>query len=445
MKKIIRLSIFILVFSGIVFNQSITLIKPSDADNWCKGQTYQINWTDSGTSVPNVKIRLYNTESTVKILNITNSTPNTGSYNWVIPNSISPNCYRIRVKTTDNNFSDDSNIFKISDCSSASINVLNPLTWCNGQSHSIKWTKSGNMNSNVKIRLYNSTGTNKILNITNSTANDGNYDWNIPATVSPGEYRIRVKTVDNLVFDDSSTFLISDCSGKLKVTSPCEYGSTVTLWGNTKTLIKWNNSPCPGGNVRITMTYTNCPGASGPIPLILFIISNSTPNDGSFSWTTPDASSIKCYKITVSKLNNNCAGSSGTIRIRPKLIIIPWDKFKLTKKMWIKIPEPDTDPWCKINLEEIIHKVKQSKSSRKEGLIIALKRGSEIVKKLGKVGKTGVIEWNIATPVNGIAILRLVKPNIKINRLSMVKKQFKLLLFEEKSGAVIQEIPLEIR
>jgi subtilase family serine protease len=67
----------------------------------------------------------------------------------------------------------------------------------------------GSMDNNVKIRLYQ--GDTKILNISNSTANDGSYSWDIPPTVAAGTYKVRVKTLDGLVWDDSDAFTVAQC------------------------------------------------------------------------------------------------------------------------------------------------------------------------------------------------------------------------------------------
>ncbi len=92
---------------------------------------------------------------------------------------------------------------------SQSITVTNPHsgdTWYKGKTYEIRWTKSGNMNANVKIRLMR--GGTKILAITDSTANNGTYKWTIPISLPNGQYRIRVKTIDNAVFAESEVFTI---------------------------------------------------------------------------------------------------------------------------------------------------------------------------------------------------------------------------------------------
>jgi hypothetical protein len=43
-----------------------------------------------------------------------------------------------------------------------------------------------------------------------STPNDGSFGWSIPANIPAGNYRVRVKTTDNLVYDDGNIFTISN-------------------------------------------------------------------------------------------------------------------------------------------------------------------------------------------------------------------------------------------
>jgi hypothetical protein len=85
----------------------------------------------------------------------------------------------------------------------------------------ITWTKTGSQDANVKIRLYDSTGTTKILDITNSTANNGEFSWLIPSSLADGNYIVRVKTVDNAVWDDSPIF---------KITSNLNFEIPVTMY-----------------------------------------------------------------------------------------------------------------------------------------------------------------------------------------------------------------------
>ena len=92
---------------------------------------------------------------------------------------------------------------------SQSITVTNPHSgdcWEKGHTYTITWTKSGNMNSRVKIRLFH--GSTKIP-ITNSIPNTGSYSWEVPTDLVNGSYYIRVKTIDNAVEGNSEAFTIT--------------------------------------------------------------------------------------------------------------------------------------------------------------------------------------------------------------------------------------------
>jgi hypothetical protein len=95
---------------------------------------------------------------------------------------------------------------------SQSIEITSPHTgdtWNKGQIYPIVWTKKGSMVDFVKIKLRNSTSTAVALDIITHIANNGNYSWEIPASVAPGEYVIRVRTMDNQVYGDSGVFNIA--------------------------------------------------------------------------------------------------------------------------------------------------------------------------------------------------------------------------------------------
>jgi len=112
----------------------------------------------------------------------------------------------------DNAVYGDSTVFTIAGPPvTASITLTNPnigSNWRKGSTYTIQWTKTGTMDSNVKITLRDSTSTTKILDIKISTLNDGSYSWLIPASVAPVNYVIRVRTMDNAVYGDSDCFSI---------------------------------------------------------------------------------------------------------------------------------------------------------------------------------------------------------------------------------------------
>ncbi len=232
------------------YSQSITVTSPHSGETWYKGSYYHytIRWTKRGDMNANVKIRLYQGDS--RVLSITDSTPNDGEYEWTIPESVDEGTYKIRVKTIDNAVYDDSEDFSIANptSSSATITVTSPYSgnvWYKGKVYYIRWTKSGDMNANVKIRLYQ--GDSRVLSIANSTPNDGLYEWRIPVSISKGTYKIRVRTIDNLVYDDGEDFTIEEASAighAFTITSP--KAGDVILRSRMHRTITWedNGSHC---------------------------------------------------------------------------------------------------------------------------------------------------------------------------------------------------------
>ncbi len=178
-------------------------------------------------------------------------------------------------------------------------------TWYKGQVYTIRWTKSGSMNSYVKIRLYQ--GSTKVLGIVDSTENDGSYTWTVPTTLAPGTYFIRVKTVDNQVFDDGDNFTIAD-DVRIIVNKP--YWGDKWLFGETHK-IKWTTKGTMNPNVKIRL-YRN--GNK------ILSITDSTPNSGEYEWKIPsNLTQASDYKIRVKTIDNKVFGESGPFTIESSI------------------------------------------------------------------------------------------------------------------------------
>jgi len=80
-------------------------------------------------------------------------------------------------------------------------------TYHTGKTCPVKWTKPKDLHTSVKLTLRNP---NQSLNsvITMSTPNNGYYLWNIPPSLKPGEYILRVKTIDNKFSGNSGIFSV---------------------------------------------------------------------------------------------------------------------------------------------------------------------------------------------------------------------------------------------
>ncbi len=319
--KFFLILIIVFTLASIGFSQSITVTNPHSGDFWEKGKTYTITWTKSGNMNANVKIRLM--QGNTKILAVTDSTPNNGSYSWTVPASLSNGSYHIRVKTIDNAVYDDGEVFTIGNAPAANITVTSPHSgqkWCKGKTYTITWTKSGKMNTNVKIRLMQ-RGT-KILSITDSTINNGSYSWKVPASLSKGAYYIRVKTIDNAVYDDGETFSIIDTpihiGEKITVTSP-KKGDHFARLDNLQ--IRWINSNL-SSRTRLKIFLIKFSNGEK-----IMEISTMTPNNGEMQWKIPLSVPTGDYIVRISTLTGNVYGDSGAFSIKRSSSIYPIISF----------------------------------------------------------------------------------------------------------------------
>lgn len=115
MKKIIILISIFFISSLILVGDapSITVDSPNSSDIWYKGNEYTISWYVNHSISADVKIRLFSADGNTKIRDITNGTDIDEGFKWKVPNDIPENCYIIRVKTIDDEYSDSSSVFSI--------------------------------------------------------------------------------------------------------------------------------------------------------------------------------------------------------------------------------------------------------------------------------------------------------------------------------------------
>jgi len=457
-----KIFLFSLVFLFIVataFSQSITVTSPNGGENWQKGTTHNITWSSSGVS-GNVIIKLL--KGGTMLGSVAWNIPNTGTYSWTI-NDIggtpiaTGSDYRVLVRSfDDHSIEDQSNSnFTISPISSGgSITVTNPNggeEWYIGSAHNITWSSSG-VSGNVIIKLLK--GGTMLGSIAYNIPNSGSYSWTINdvggTPIAQGsDYKVLVRSFDDHSIEDRSNanFTISSAPTgcTINVTNP---SSSSNLHANQNINITWDPSFSPGGNVKITMVYANCPGTSGPIPLILFTITNSTGNDGSYSWTTPDIKTTKCYKINIHKIGTDCHGSSEVFKVKSKAIIGPWIRIEQLReiKIW---PEPGPDPWWRMSLKELIEEIKERGPVPRPDPVpvdIFLYKGRELVKKLGSMSEKGQLNWIIVVNSRGIGKFKVEKSKSEkfLKGGKEVKGDYKLILKNAKTGQIIKEIPAEM-
>ena len=104
--------------------------------------------------------------------------------------------------------------------SAATVTVTKPApgeTWVKGKAYAIIWTKDGTMPDLVRISLRDARTLGELRLIQDNVPNTGSYLWTVPADITDGAYRIRVKVNDVTVADDSDFFYIAASSASTPI------------------------------------------------------------------------------------------------------------------------------------------------------------------------------------------------------------------------------------
>ncbi|MCI0513821.1 choice-of-anchor D domain-containing protein [candidate division KSB1 bacterium] len=253
--------------------EEIIVTSPNGGEIWAGGSTHNITWTSSGTS-GTVKIE-YSTNSGTNWTPIASSTADDGTYAWTIPGTQSTNCL-VKITDTDGNPSDQSDgTFEIR---VESFTVTAPNggeIWDAGSTQNITWTSSGTSGT-VKIEYSTDSGSGWTT-ITPGVTNVGTYAWTIPNTPSVYCF-VKLTDSDGYPSDQSNNvFTIRRLTESITVTSP--NGGENWIVGSNHDLT-WASTGT-SGTVKIDYSTNN--GSSWTT------IRSSTPDDGRFTWTVPNA------------------------------------------------------------------------------------------------------------------------------------------------------------
>jgi peptidoglycan/xylan/chitin deacetylase (PgdA/CDA1 family) len=181
-------------------------------------------------------------------------------------------------------------IAKMSAPSTSTITVTTPnggQRWVRGTVHTITWTSIGSPGAYVKIELLKGGVLNRV--ISSSTTNDGSYSWTIISTQTLGsDYRMRITSTSVTSIIDSSNNNFTITAGALTVTTP--NGGQTWARGSVHTII-WTSVGSPGAYVKIELLKGG---------VLNRVISSSTTNDGSYSWTISSTQTVGSdYRIRI--------------------------------------------------------------------------------------------------------------------------------------------------
>jgi hypothetical protein len=167
------------------------LTAPNGSEIWNINTTQQITWNQN--TLYNTVLLEYSTDNGSNWNIISSSAPNTGSYSWVVPNTISSQVF-VRISNIGN-----SGLFDVSN-SAFSIQLPTPVltapnggeTWRAGNTQNITWNTSS-ITSAVKIEYSVNNGTSWNI-ITSSTNNTGSFAWSVPQIHTTSQALIRISS-----------------------------------------------------------------------------------------------------------------------------------------------------------------------------------------------------------------------------------------------------------
>jgi hypothetical protein len=174
--------------------------------------------------------------------------------------------------------------------------------WCIGRpAHTITWTSSGvSQPVTIALRIPGSaTDAAPAYVIAEHEANDGAFSWEIPDTIAPGDYFIRVRSDDATVIGDGGVFTVKRCVNpeiSIRVTSPLENITPLWCYGTPGHMITWRKSGPMQNSVTIALRVAGSATDAAPA----LVIATGEANDGSYGpWTIPDTVPAGEYFIRV--------------------------------------------------------------------------------------------------------------------------------------------------
>ncbi|PWB81124.1 MAG: hypothetical protein C3F08_02710, partial [Candidatus Methylomirabilota bacterium] len=177
---------------------SIIVMSPNGGESWTAGSIQPIQWATSGI-VGGIKIE-YSTDGGGTFAEIIASTPNSGRFDWTVPNPPSLTCL-IRVSGTNGSPVDTSDaIFMV--LAAPTVTVTSPNgseTWDVGTSPTVTWTQT-DLSGLVTVDLYKGGIHRKTMGT--AEANAAAFSCLLSSDIGPGtDYRIRIS--QGSVWDES--------------------------------------------------------------------------------------------------------------------------------------------------------------------------------------------------------------------------------------------------
>ncbi len=263
---------------------------PSAGENWAQGSLHAVTWAGTVTT-GSVRILLYKGAAPNPVVYkgvIVASTPNDGSFEWVVPATLAPgNDYKVQIIWLSNaTVAGTSAAFTVSETTGATgpftvTPQVSPIA--QGAVQTIAWEGIPPTGS-VRLLLYKGVAPAPVVFkayiVASTPTNAGFFNWTVPATLAPGtDYRVQASWISKpTVASLSAAFTVSETTGSFTVTtqvSPVGQGAVQK--------IAWEGIP-PTGSVKLLLYKGAAPN---PLVLKAFIVASTPTNAGFFNWTVP--------------------------------------------------------------------------------------------------------------------------------------------------------------
>jgi len=184
--------------------KSITVTSPNGGEKWKANTSHQITWTSTG-AISKVDIE-YSTDAGNKWKNITNSTANSGTYNWSIPEDPADSCY-IRISESGGNTWDISDgEFTIQPDTSSNP----PIIALDRVQLNYAYVKGGEVPGSQVFRIFNTGGSSLTWQVSTDTnwlelsPTSGTQKGLVEVNVLPDGLAMGDYTADIQVIDDNA-------------------------------------------------------------------------------------------------------------------------------------------------------------------------------------------------------------------------------------------------
>jgi len=249
----------------------LTITSPKAGDLLIAGTQFEITWTGNGIGTVTIEYTSDNGSNWITL--VTDYPNNAGSYIWFpVPEDISNGCL-IKITTSDNLSSNQSELFGIIESTSKSLSITKPnggeLVFV-GQSYGIEWFSNGV--ENLKIEYSSNNGASWSLIIPSYPADSSMFLWSPVPNFPSNQCLVKLTDIDgDTVTSVSGNVFTITATRTLSITSP---NGGETWSAGTSQSITWTSDHI--SVVKIEYTTDNGDNWN--------IITESTASDGSYAW-----------------------------------------------------------------------------------------------------------------------------------------------------------------